>query len=293
MTKIVDLLKNEFCEVLEELVESKKQQEESESAFSLGMPVQKWDEIVLALLWLDGLRSKVEDARKEIASKKPAYGELDEFHEDLEALDELWREIASISPVYGQTEGDSKAQDDRIASLFESDCGRSLQPALEPVVEPIPNVAVETSDNFQGKPTAGKKRKRGEVTVPEAAVLCGVGTRTVEYWDAGERLPDIHYPGRSSLVEFKKFSITYQGQKQTKKAMLAMERPISGTLHEEDNSDRLDKKKHQSAWTGTDDNNPTETDAIARLDNDKNNGPVRTVEPTPEEREEIERRVNG
>lgn len=234
MTQIVDRLKSEFCDVLRVLIECKGTlAEPTDAAF--------WE----GILWLRGLRSKVEDTKKEITNTKPAYSELDAFHADLEALDELWRNIASVSPVHGQTEKDSKDQGDMMESLFKSDCSGNERPLPEPAGEPAPMMgdnaerAPESSQDIvvEPGPVVGDKvearakpkpaevrQKRLPVTQKVAAKLCGVTEKQIGKWDKGVQRPD-RYPGRYDLAVLVAWAETYKQTKLVASAARAANHP--------------------------------------------------------------------
>jgi len=130
MTIKVDRLKREFCEVARALIDGRRKEQEPDPK------KRDFGPALDALQWLAGLRDRVEKAKEKIEAAKLAYNEVDAHDADLEALDELWRKITSVSPVLYQTGKDSKDQGDRLESLFKSDCGGNERPIPEPAGAP-------------------------------------------------------------------------------------------------------------------------------------------------------------
>lgn len=82
-------------------------------------------------------------------------------------------------------------------------------------------------------PTQSRKTRRGTMTRPNAALLCGVCENTIKNWDNAKTAPICSepYPGRNSWAAFKRWSLIYQGEKQLRAAAIQANNatPISPT----------------------------------------------------------------
>lgn len=90
------------------------------------------------------------------------------------------------------------------------------------------------------------KWSRGAITQPEAAKLCGVKLRIIQYWDSGERQPrGLFYPGRSSILAFGRFSVAYRENRLDNRNKRAIDRPLS--------LDEMGREKHANNGASEDD----------------------------------------
>lgn len=69
-----------------------------------------------------------------------------------------------------------------------------------------------------GRPSEGTKQ-HPDVTLKEAAALCGVSVPTVRNWEAGKHTPN-GWPGRSNAVTLKAWAEGRAGGKRMKKAVM-------------------------------------------------------------------------
>lgn len=120
MTLEVDLLKAEFCEAICALKNGRE--EEQTPGGSVGPALD-------ALIWLTGLRERIEATKNEIAGIKPTtFTERDARRTALDCLELLLRKIVSILPAHGDTADDFLAKERRLALLLENDCSESDLP---------------------------------------------------------------------------------------------------------------------------------------------------------------------
>lgn len=122
MTLEVDLLKAEFCEAICALKNGRE--EEQTPGGSVGPALD-------AIIWLTGLRERIEVTKNEIAGIKPAtFTERDARRTALDCLEFLLRKIVSILPAHGDTADDFLAKERRLALLLENDCSESVPSSI-------------------------------------------------------------------------------------------------------------------------------------------------------------------
>lgn len=82
-------------------------------------------------------------------------------------------------------------------------------------------------------PTAAsnvKPRGHGEISQAGAAGLCGVGLRTIQKWESGQKVP-AGYPGRSDALVLAAWAEAFKGRKRFTDAAAKMNRAVSVDPH--------------------------------------------------------------
>lgn len=134
--------------------------------------------------------------------------------------------------------------DSKISTLAKPEAALKFRAAGvhgQNTAQPVQEDSYCIKSDSKHKQTAATLPRRRKISQKLAAELCGVGKRSVQYWDKGVRVPE-GYPGRGNEIVFIAWANSYQGEKRMLTAARAMNRATPMDPND------LDNVSHRSAF---------------------------------------------